>query len=289
MNEPDGKIFDANLVTKRRERAARDWQDHDFLKRETVARLLDRLADVKREFPLALDLGCHAGEFAEAARGHPAIGRVISADGCFALAARADHAVVCDPEWLPFAENRFDLVVSALSLHHVNDLPGVLIQLQRCLKPDGLLMITLPGASTLRQLRHAIIAASAADGLALSPRLSPLIEVRDAGGLLQRAGFALPVADTETITLEYDHPLRLLHELRGMGETNPLLAQHKGVMTRAQLAGILDHYPLREDGTVEATVELVTLTGWKPHASQAQPLRRGSGKVSMAEALKPRG
>jgi len=285
----NSKIFNRALYRSRRLRAADAWKRHDFLKREAAERLAECLADMTRAFPLALDLGCHQGDF----------GQIIGSRGGIKTLIQCDHAekvvrgaegvrLVSDEEFLPFAPNIFDLVVSVLSLHHVNDLPGTLIQIHGCLKPDGLFLAVLPGASTLTELRKSITHVSAEHGFALSPRLSPLIEVRDAGALLQRAGFALPVVDSDMLTVEYDNILKLMHDLRGMGESNVLLERQKNFTTRTQLAAIADYYQThfgRADGTIPASFEFITMTGWKPHTSQQQPAKRGSGKVNLKQIL----
>jgi SAM-dependent methyltransferase len=279
--EDNSKIFNRILLAKRRNRAAAGWGEHNFLKREAAMRLADSLSDVKRSFALALDLGCHRGELAKALRG-----RAQTLIGCDFAEAMGPQ-VVCDEELLPFAPDTFDLVISALSLHHVNDLPGTLIQILKSLKPDGLFLAILPGANTLKELRASITGASAEHGFALSPRLSPLIEVRDAGALLQRAGFALPVVDSDMITVEYDTAFKLMEDLRGMGEGNVLIEQRKTLTSRLQLAAIADYYRAHfSDGkAVKASFEFITMIGWKPHASQQKPAQRGSGKVNLKQVL----
>jgi SAM-dependent methyltransferase len=280
-------LFDRNLLRKRRARAARDWAAHDFLKREAVARVAERIDEIRRDFPLALDLGGHQGEMAQALRAHPRVGHIVTADLSEAMARRAPRpACVCDEELLPFAPESFDLVTSVLSLHHVNDLPGVLIQLRQALKADGALIAVLYGANSLRELRSSLIHAAAL-GFGLSPRLSPLVEIRDAGALLQRAGFALPIVDNDLLTIEYQTAPGLLKDLRGMGETH-LLKGHLRPMQRDYLAATLDHYETHHrnaEGYVTASVEFITLTGWKPHPSQPQPLKPGSATQSLKNAL----
>ena len=279
--DSNDKIFNRSLLKKRRTRHAAQWAGHDFLKREAAARIADALLDVKRNFTFALDLGCHKGEVAEAISN-----RVPSLVGCD-LAHAMSPELVCDEERLPFAPDSFDLVVSALSLHHVNDLPGTLIQIRQVLKPDGLFIAILFGASTLRELRTSITGAAAEHNVALSPRVAPMIEVRDAGSLLQRAGFALPVVDSDMITVEYDHPLKLMHELRAMGESNILLEQRKTFTPRTEMALVTDYYQSRfgKGGIIPASFEFITMTGWKPHASQPQPKKRGSGTVNLKNIL----
>lgn len=276
----NSKIFNRTLLRKRRNRAAAGWDKYNFLKREAAERLADGLADIARPFPLVLELGCHKGELAQAL---PA-SKVIQCD----IAEKMKPQVVCDEEFLPFAPGVFDLAASVLSLHHVNDLPGSLIQIRDALKPDGLFIAILFGASTLMELRGAIIGASAQHGFALSPRVSPFVEVRDAGALLQRAGFALPVINSETVTVNYNNALDLMNDLRGMGEANALHEQGRGFTSRSHIAAICDFYQTHyaaSGGGVTATFEFVTMTGWKPDASQQQAARRGSGKVNLHEVF----
>ncbi|HEX8374189.1 MAG TPA: methyltransferase domain-containing protein, partial [Geminicoccaceae bacterium] len=192
---------------------------------------------------------------------------------------------------VPFGADRFDLVVGCQTLHWVNDLPGTLAQLRYCLKPDGLLLVALPGGETLAGLRAAFLDAELELEGGAGPRVSPFLDARDAGSLLQRAGFALPVVDVDRIRVSYPDPLALLRDLRTMGETGALLDRRRGTMRRATLARALTLYAERHadddaDGSrVAATVDVLFLTAWKPHASQPRPSRRGSGKVDLAEAL----
>jgi SAM-dependent methyltransferase len=279
-------LFDRRRVRLHRDRAAARLNDYDFLFREASARLADRLEDITRRFPLALELGAR-GLLAPFVKPH--IGTLIQAELSFAQLRRASGLrVACDEEWLPFAPNSLDAALSALSLQWVNDLPGALIQIRHALKPDGLFLAVLPGANTLIELRQSILDAATQHDLPAAPMLSPQAEVRDAGALLQRAGFALPVADTETITVSYEHPFKLFADLRGMGEQNALMAQHKGFTPRRLFTAIAECYQSRfadHEGRIPATFELVFLTGWKPHASQQQPAKRGSGQVSLKDVL----
>ncbi|HEU5047738.1 MAG TPA: methyltransferase domain-containing protein [Rickettsiales bacterium] len=277
----NSKIFNRALLRKRRNRAAGEWERFNFLKLEAARRLADCVADVAREFPLVLDLGCHQGELASVLG---ASSHIIGAD----LAQAMQPDIVCDEELLPFASDIFDLVTSVLSLHHVNDLPGSLIQIRNTLKADGLFIAIVPGANTLIELRHSVTGASAEHGFPLSPRVAPFVEVRDAGALMQRAGFSLPVIGSESIEVHYDTPLKLMQDLRGMGESNVLCEQHPGFMSRAHIAAICDYYVRHfpsDEGGVTATFELVTMTGWKPHPSQQQAAKRGSGKINLNQAL----
>jgi SAM-dependent methyltransferase len=193
--------------------------------------------------------------------------------------------VAADEEFLPFAPHSFDLIVASLSLHWVNDLPGALIQLRQALRPDGLFLASLPVVGTLTELRAALAAAEAALTGGAAPRVSPFPELRDCAALLQRAGFALPVADVETLRLLYADPLTLLRELRAAGEVNALLLRH-GAMPARRLFPAALSLMSREAGRVPATLQLAVLTGWSPAASQPRPLRPGSARIKLADALK---
>ena len=196
--------------------------------------------------------------------------------------------MVADEEALPFAAQRFDLVLSAMSLHWVNDLPGTLIQIARILKPDGLFLGAMLGGATLWQLRQALAAAESEIEGGLSPRVSPFADLRDAAGLLQRAGFALPVADGETIEVEYDNALDLMRELRAMGESNLVAERRRGLARRTTLLRAAEIYRERfaqPSGRIAASFEVLFLHGWAPHDSQPKPLRPGSARHRLAEAL----
>jgi len=281
-HNPIMEIFDRNAVRRHRDRAARGFAAHDFLVREVADRLADRLDDVARVFPLALDLGCHTGELAQVLGRRGGIRTLVQCDLSPRMAARAaanGHPTLCaDEERLPFAPGTFDLVLSCLSLHWVNDLPGALIQIRRALKPDGLFVAALAGLGTLEELRQAFAQAELAEEGGASPRVSPFADLRDLGALLTRAGFVLPVAETETITISYADPMRLFADLRGMGETNAVAARRKRLTRRATLLRALHAYQEAQgdpDGRLPASVEVVTLTAWAPSGppapSAAQP------------------
>ena len=282
-------VFDRRMLRQRRRRAAWAWQDHDFLKREIASRLVERLDDVRLTFSLALDLGCHGDELAEALASRASVERLVRTDLGFDFARRArGSAVVADEEALPFAAGHFDLVLSAMSLHWVNDLPGALIQIARLLRPDGLFLGAMMGGETLWQLRQALSAAESEIEGGLSPRVSPFAELRDAAGLLQRAGFALPVADSETIEVEYDNALALMKELGAMGESNLVVERRRAFARRATLLRAAELYAERftqPSGRVAATFEVLFLHGWAPHASQPKPLKPGSAARRLADAL----
>ena len=285
-------VFNRASVRRHRDRAAATIDAHGFLFAAVGERLADRLDDVKRRFPVALDLGCHGGELGRALRGRGGIETVIQCDLSPRMAARARRrgvpTLAADEELLPFAEASFDLILSCLSLHWVNDLPGALVQMRRALRPDGLLLAAMFGGGTLKELRAALAEAEIAVRGGLSPRVAPFADVRDAGDLLARAGFALPVADADTITVSYADPLTLMRELRGMGETNAVTERGKGFTRRAVLFEAAARY--REafgdaEGRVPCTFQVITMTAWAPHPSQPKALRPGSAEAGLADAL----
>jgi len=263
------QIFDRPSVRRNRDRAAAIFSNHDFMVSEVAERLADRLDDITRRFPTALDLGCHGGEIAAALQGRGGIETLVQCDLSPKMAARAASnghpTVTADEEWLPFAPASFDLVLSCLSLHLVNDLPGTLLQIRRILKPGGLLLAALPGAGTLAELRQSLIEAELDAESGASPRVAPFADIKTLGALLPRAGFIDPVADAETISVRYGDPFRLLADLRGMGEANAHSGRRRSLSRRATLLGAVETYRRTfggEDGRVPATLELVTLTGW---------------------------
>jgi len=285
-------VFDRALLRRRRDRAAAGLRAHDFLFAEAAERLADRLDDVTRKFPVALDLGCHDGTLARVLKGRGGIETLVQCDlsPAMARAAAANGAptLVADEEALPFARASFDLIVSVLALHWVNDLPGTLIQIRHALKPDGLFLGAFLGGTTLTELRTALIEAELAEEGGASPRVAPFAELRDAAGLLQRTGFALPMADTDRIAVTDAHARALMRELRAMGESNILEARRRGFTRRATLARAAAIYGekfTQPDGRVPATFEIVTLTGWAPHPCQPQPLEPGSATTRLADAL----
>jgi SAM-dependent methyltransferase len=275
-------VFDRTVVRRRLARAVQAGYA-DFLLARAVEDLDERLATVLRPFPLALDVGTPTPAAANALR------RSGRAETVFRLSPIAEAGSVHgDEERLPFAGERFDLVVSLLALQSVNDLPGSLVQLRRALKPDGLFMGALFGGATLNELRQAFTQAEAELEGGVSPRVAPFADVRDLGGLLQRAGFALPVADSEVIRARYGDPFALMRDLRRMGLTNALNDRRKAPLRRATLLRAAEIYAERfadPDGRLPATFEIIWLSGWTPHESQQKPLKPGSAKVRLADAL----
>jgi SAM-dependent methyltransferase len=270
-------LFDRDLHRKRLDRAAGGFARADFLHRRAALDIAERLEPILQDFPRAVDLSARAGAFRAALAGSEAAGRVgllIEADLSAAmLAGRDGLRVVLDEERLPFAPGSFDLAVSTLGLHWTNDVIGALIQVRRALKPDGLFIGALLGGSTLTELRQALTQAESELLGGAGSRVSPFADSRDAAGLLQRAGFAQPVADVDRVSVSYDHPLKLLADLRQMGETNVLADRHPRALTRALLARTAEIYAelfAGPDGRIPATFEIVTLTGWAPTHPQGE-------------------
>ena len=285
-------LFDRALHRRRLDRAASAYGAAGFLKSRAAEDAVVRLEAIMRRFPLAVDLGARDGAFARALSGSEArekIDLLIETDLSRAmLAGREGPRLVADEERLPFAEASLDLVVSSLALHWTNDLVGALIQIRRALKPDGLFVGSILGGATLTELRQCLLAAESELSGGAGLRVSPFADAFDAAALLQRAGFALPVTDVDRVTVRYADPLGLLRDLRAMGETNVLLDRPKGPLRRAVLFRALELYMERfaqADGKVPATFEIVTVTGWAPHESQQKPLRPGSAKMRLADAL----
>ncbi len=276
--------FDRRLLRRRRERHAAGLDAHDFLFAEVAERLADRLCDVNRRFALGVDLGCHTGALARALAPLDRVDRLVSTDLALAMAARAPAPrLVLDEEALPFAEASLDLVVSSLSLHWVNDLPGLLAQARRALKPDGLFLAALAGEESLGALRRALLLAESEVRGGAAPRVSPFITLGDAGALLQRAGFALPVVDRDCITVKYREPLKLFHDLRGAGESNTLTEGPRGLASRRVLARAVEI--LAADPGAGIELEVLYLTAWAPADDQPKPLRPGSAETRLSDAL----
>ncbi len=252
-------VFDRRAVRLHRDRAAKLVHRVTPVLEHSAERLLDRLDDTTRTFTAALDLGGR-GVVAPLLRARGMA--VVSADLSQRMAAlHGAPYVAADAEWLPFAPACFDLVVANLSLHWVNDLPGALIQIRRALRPEGLLLASLPLLGTLGELRAALTETEAALTSGAAPRVSPFPELRDLAGLMQRAGFTLPVADAETVELSYADPLALLHELRAAGETNAVELRSRRPAPTSLLAAALARLP-RRNGRVPVTLRLGTVTGW---------------------------
>lgn len=276
MSNPE--IFDRALRRRRRDRAAPGYGGYDFVRADMLDGIAERLEVVQRSFADVLDLGSFGGGFDLPGA------RIARVDAGFAF-ARAAGGVQADEDRLPFADASFDLVVSAGVLDQVNDVPGALALARRVLRPDGLFLGAFLGAGSLATLKASILAAEIDRPAA---RFHPQIDVRSAGDLLTRAGFALQVADTETLTVRYGSIAGLLRDLRGMGGTSLLPGARP--LSRATLAAAAEEFAARADpdGRTAERFEIVYLTGWAPDASQPKPARRGSGMASLADALKPK-
>jgi SAM-dependent methyltransferase len=288
-------VFDRALLRAHRTRAARidaGARNHEFLRKAAAEELLDRLLSITRSFKRGLELG-GAGAFArlwaERSEAQDKLAWLATSDLSEAQLRGAPGArVAADEERLPFAEGSLDLVVAPLSLHWVDDLPGALVQIRRALKPDGVFLGALLGGSTLTELRQSLSAAELELTGGAAARVSPFADVLDAAQLLQRAGFALPVADRDALKVIYADPIALLRELRGMGETAAPSEKPPRPLTRAVLGRVVEIYAERfgtPDGRIRATFELIYLAGWAPHESQPKPLRPGSAKIRLADAL----
>jgi SAM-dependent methyltransferase len=288
-------IFDRSLVRARRRRALRLGPE-TFLIDRVAEEFADRLKAVLRRFDVAADLGTPTDAVRVALARNGSIATMIAVDPLVDSAPRlagddtnaAPLRVAADEEALPFAAGALDLVVSGFALQAVNDLPGVLVQIRRALKPDGLFLAALLGGDTLTELRQSFATAESECEGGASPRVAPFPDVRDMGMLLQRAGFALPVADIDRLAVRYATPLALLHDLRRMGATNPLIERRRTPLRRATLMRAMDIYAGRfadPDGKVRASFDIIWLSGWAPHESQQQPLQPGSAKTRLADAL----
>ncbi|SMC78297.1 methyltransferase domain-containing protein [Rhizobium sp. RU36D] len=285
------RIFDQELVTANRLRALSASQPPaDFLLKLAASELADRLALVERRFEHAVELHGATGIAAQALSETGKIDRIERVETDQAFAAPGETVIKADFETLPLAPQSVNLIVSPLALHMVDDLPGVLTQIRRALKPDGLFLAAIPGAGTLAELRDVLLAAEAEMSGGASPRVIPFADIRDIGGLMQRAGFALPVIDSQHYTVRYDSLFPLMRDLRAMGMGNPLRARSRKPVTRGFFLRAAEIYAERHadpDGRIRATFSFVYVSGWAPHESQQKPLKPGSAKMRLADALAP--
>jgi NADH dehydrogenase [ubiquinone] 1 alpha subcomplex assembly factor 5 len=272
--------FDRQLRRQRRDRAAAHGARADYLFRHMAEEIAARLDLVRRPFADALDLGCAGGWLTGLLRA-----RGLNVTPADAGAGFAAGGVQTDEDRLPFPPASFDLIVSAGALDTVNDLPGALAQIRRALRPDGLFLAAFVGAGSLPRLRAAMLAAEET----ASPRIHPQIDVRAAGDLLTRAGFALPVADSETLTVRFPSLASLVSDLRAMGATNILAERSRRPIGRAGLAAATAAFAeqAEPDGKVAERFEIVHMSGWAPGPDQPRPARRGSATASLADALRP--
>lgn len=278
-------IFDRHLIRQHRNRAASKIKDHNFLTEWTLRELESRLSDIKHEFPTALQIGAGAPNNQIKINGNNLLIKMDMAEKLLP----ATNAIQADEECLPLAENSLDLILSPLTLHSVNDLPGTLIQIRKALKPDGLFLGALFGENTLHELRTAMSKAEIKTKGGVSPHIFPFANKQQMGALMQRAGFALPVIDSETLNVSYAHPLNLMKDLRGMGEGSALSARSKYFTGQNFFKAVYDIYVQKfteEDGRIPATFEIIFLIGWSPHENQQKPLPRGSATHSLADRLR---
>lgn len=272
------RLFDRALLSDRQSRAARQGAEA-FLLDRVAEDMAERQQVVLREFNDGIDLGTPGDQV------RAALTRNVRQ-------LRAAALPVSDTEPLALASASLDLVVSALALQFVNDLPGVLAQIRRALKPDGLFLAAMIGGETLTELRQSFAAAEAEVEGGVSPRVAPFADLRDLGGLLQRAGFALPVTDVDRIVVRYDNAFALMQDLRRMGATNVLNERRRTPSRRATFVRMAQVYAERfadPDGRIRATFDIVWMSGWAPHDSQQKPLKPGSAKMSLADAVKKAG
>jgi len=283
-------IFDRALLLRRQARALQAGCAA-FLMERVADDLRERLAAVLRRFDRAAVFGALPALLRGAVDAAGNVGTVITADRLPHSAAPGGLHVRADEEALPFAAGSLDLIVSALALQTVNDLPGALVQARRALRPDGLFLAAMLGGETLTELRQAFAQAEAEVEGGVSPRVAPFADVRELGALLQRAGFALPVADLDRVVVRYRSPLGLMADLRAMGATNMLVERRRKPLRRATLARMMEIYGERftdADGRFRATFDIVWLSGWAPDASQQKPLKPGSAQTRLADALNAR-
>ena len=294
MAETPTPLFDRELMIARRNRAALTLAEADFLLDEACTSMMERLGAIRRDFRHVAVVGAWDGRFAAAITARYAPERLVQYDPSpemLALAAQGcpqAEAAGIDGDILPFEARSFDLILCPLLLQAVEDVPGALIQMHRALSPDGLFLGAMLGGETLTELRHAFLIGESETVGGGSPRVAPFADLRELGALLQRAGFALPVADRETTTVRYGTPLTLMQDLRRMGFANPLAERRRVPMRRDTLqrsmAAYAEHHA-DADGRLRATFELAWLHGWAPHDSQQKPLRPGSAQARLADAL----
>ena len=292
QNPPEALIDDRAHI-RNRDRAAANFDQFDFLKQAVTERIMDRIDTIRRDLPHVLDIGCHNGVLTEALLASPKITSVSAMDPSPEMARLTKQrcgidVVAASYDAIPFEGQQFDGIFSAFALHWANDLPGVLIQLRQRLKPDGVMVVALAGGETLGGLRAAMASAESEVSGGMSPRVLPMGDIRDMGGLISRAGLTMPVADSDTITVTYEHLFRLMADLRAMGESNAMNSRVKRMTGKSLLMRAAEIYQQRfgtDDGRISVDFEIITLTGWAPDASQPQPLKPGSAQQSLASAL----
>lgn len=282
-------IFDRELMLQFQRRAQKKAiAGADFLLARTAEDLGERLSAVERHFPTAIALCSHTGLGAQTIKDSGKADNIIRIERDMSFMDDQFEAVIGDEEWLPLKPDSADLIVSLMGLQMVNDLPGALIQIARALRPDGLFLAAFAGAGTLGELREALLQAEIELTGGGSARVIPFADVRDAGSLLQRAGFALPVTDIETVTVRYNTMFDLMADLRAMGMQNPLVERSRRPSSKQLFLRAAEIYAERfsdPDGRIRASFTTIWMSGWKPHESQQKPLKPGSAKSSLADAL----
>lgn len=283
-------IFDEELAGRHREKAMRHPDPSAaFLLERAAQELADRLSVVERRFETAVELHGATGIVAEEALATGRIETIRRIETSQDFAAANEVIETAPLGDVPMPQASVNLVLAPLSLHLVNDLPGALFRIRHALKPDGLMLAAIPGAGTLQELRDVLLSAEEELSGGASPRVIPFADVRDVGGLMQRAGFALPVIDAETYTVRYDSLFPLMRDLRAMGMANPLAGRSRKPVTRAFFLRAAELYAERysdPDGRIRATFSIIYASGWAPHESQAKPLKPGSAKMRLADALR---
>ncbi len=284
-------VFDRDLIAKRRMRAKANFLKHDFLFRWSKEQLGERLLDINRDFSSVLQIGSR-GSFVNG--DHSKLNQnIVTCDLCptpidEVTYPEAYHYIQSDEEFLPIAPKTMDLAISNLNLHSTNDLPGTLLQIRKTLKDDGMFLASILGGETLYELRNAMAVTEQELFGETSARIFPFADKPQIGGLLTRAGFALPVADSDIITVTYENVFKLMADLRGMGESNTILKRSRKPLSKEFFMRLAQNYQERyadDDGRIKASFEIIFLLGWAPHKSQQKPLLPGSAKRSLAEAL----
>lgn len=279
-------VFDRALMRKKREALAKKFQNHDFLFKYCAGEISERLLDINREFTAPLLIGSRGSIETD----HPKVKNPMIMDTLSYPLKKADHSYIQgDEELFPIKQQSLDLALSILHMHNINDLPGALTQIRQSLKPDGLFMSCIFGGDTLRELRESLMNSEIELMGGASPRVFPFIDKMQMGDLLQRAGFALPVIDTEIIKVSYNTMFDLIKDIRGMGESNIIEKRNKSYTGKGFFIKAAhyyqEHFP-SPDHKIEATFEIIYAIGWAPHSSQQKPLQPGSAQYSLAEALK---
>ncbi|KAF9907782.1 hypothetical protein BX616_000325 [Lobosporangium transversale] len=291
------QVFDREAKKVQKNRAASNVKlsrQVDYVKDEVAFRVVDRLLDIKREFNEVVELGSGSGHIAKHVD-TDMMKKLIMCDMSEVMLSRDEEVEyevpverrVVDEENLPFPENSLECVISSLSMHWINDLPGAMIQIQRSLKPDGVFIAGLFGGDTLFELRTSLQLAELDREGGISPRISPMADSRDLGSLLSRAGFTLTTVDVDEVTVNYPSAIELMEDLRAMGESNAVI-NRRGLLKRDTMlaaAAIYKEMYGNPDGTIPATFQILYMIGWKPSPTQNKPLERGSAKHSLKERL----